>query len=65
MQETAENCQYSRIVDCGILLCASEKGVLGERYEPAVLAMERVDEAPGRKCAVPSSTQPLGHSGIQ
>lgn len=60
IQETAENYLYSCIVDCGTLLCASEKGVLGEKSEPAGLAMERVVEAPGKKCAVPSSTQPLG-----
>lgn len=51
-----------REVDCGTLLCASEKGALGERSELDVLAVERADEAPGRNCAVPPPLSPLGSS---
>lgn len=46
-------------VGCGVPLCASEKGALGERSEPDVLETERVDETSRKKdCAVPSSPPP-------
>lgn len=55
-QEAADNCLHSGISR----LCASEKGALGERSEPDVLEMERLDETPRKKdCAVvPSSPLP-------
>lgn len=46
-------------VDCGAPLCASKKGALGERSEPDVLEMERVNETSRKKdCTVSSSPPP-------
>jgi hypothetical protein len=46
-------------VGCGAPLCASEKGALGERSEPDVLEVWKIDKTLRKKdCVVPSFPPP-------